>query len=142
MSEEMSKGEWHAFVMAGTRTAKLAVPRQSGAPHVAPIWIVLDGDDVIFTTGRGSLKGRTLRRNGWVTLCVDDETPPFAFVVITGEAEISDDPEALLRWATEIGSRYMGADRAAEFGRRNAVPEELLVRVRPTHIVARGGISD
>jgi hypothetical protein len=36
--------------------------------------------------------------------------------------------------AARIGGRYMGADRADEFGRRNAVAGELLVRVQPTKV--------
>ena len=35
-----------------------------------------------------------------------------------------------------IGGRYMGSDRAEAFGARNAMPGELLVRLRPTRIVA------
>jgi hypothetical protein len=36
----------------------------------------------------------------------------------------------------------MGAEQAEAFGRRNAVPTELLVRVTPTKVVAQTGISD
>lgn len=36
----------------------------------------------------------------------------------------------------------MGAERADEFGRRNAVPGELVVRVRPTNVNAEFDISD
>jgi PPOX class probable F420-dependent enzyme len=142
MSREMTHDEWQAFVLEGTRTAKLATSRSDGRPHVAPVWFVLDGDDVIFNTGEASVKGRSLRDDPRVALCVDDETPPFSFVVIEGVAEISRDLEASLQWATAIGGRYMGAEVAEEFGRRNAVASELLVRVRPTRVIARAGIAD
>jgi PPOX class probable F420-dependent enzyme len=138
----MSDDERRAFLLAGTRTAKLSVLRASGAPHVAPIWFVLDGDDAIFTTGADTVKGKALLRDTRVALCVDDEQPPFAFVLIEGTATITEDPEPLLHWATLIGGRYMGADRAEEFGRRNGVPGELLVRVRAERIVAKSHISD
>ena len=138
----MSHDEWRAFVLEGTRTGKLATVRADGSPHVAPIWFVLDGDDVIFHTGESSVKGTALRRDPRVSLCVDDEDPPFAFVLIEGTAELSRDLDESLRWATAIGGRYMGADRAEEFGRRNAVVTELLVRVRPTRVIARAAIAD
>jgi PPOX class probable F420-dependent enzyme len=93
-------------------------------------------------TGADSIKGKALRRDPRVSLCVDDETPPFAFVLIDGTAELSEDLDVMLAWATQIGGRYMGAEQAERFGRRNAVPGELLVRVRPTHVVARSGITD
>jgi PPOX class probable F420-dependent enzyme len=142
MAYEMSDDERRAFLLHATRTAKLATTRADRRPHVAPIWFVLDGDDVIFTTGRDTVKGRTLRRDPRVSLCVDDATPPFAFVIIDGLAELSDDLDEMLAWATAIGGRYMGQDQAEQFGRRNAVEGELLVRVRATHVVARGAIAD
>jgi hypothetical protein len=75
-------------------------------------------------------------------LVVDEGTPPFDFVTIEGRVEISEDPDESLRWATVIGGRYMGADRAEEFGRRNAVPGELLVRLRPDKIIAIADMTD
>jgi PPOX class probable F420-dependent enzyme len=138
----MSDDERRTFLRAGTRTAKLGVVRANGAPHVAPIWFVLDGDDMIFTTGRDTIKGKALRRDPRVVLCVDDDTPPYAFAIIEGGAIVSDDLDEMLMWATKLGARYMGTERAEEFGRRNAVPEEILVRVTPTKINAQKGISD
>lgn len=139
---KMTEEQWRAFVSAGTRTGKLATVRSDGSPHVVPVWFVLDGDDVVFNTGKGTVKGRNLARDGRVALCVDDDRPPFAFVTLRGRAEISEDPVELRRWATRIGGRYMGEDRAEEFGARNAVPGELLVRVRIEKVTAEGDVSD
>jgi PPOX class probable F420-dependent enzyme len=137
----MTHEQWREFVMTGTRTAKLAVTRADGSPHVTPVWFVLDGDDFILNTGESTLKGRALRRDPRVSLCVDDQQPPFSFVVVRGEATLSDDLAELQRWAAIIGGRYMGAERAAEFGTRNGVPGELLVRIRPSRVIAEAGIS-
>jgi PPOX class probable F420-dependent enzyme len=137
----MTTEQWHAFVMAGTLTGKLAVTRADGRPHVTPIWFVLDGDDVMLNTGTDSIKGKALRRDPRVCLSVDDQLPPYSFVVIDGVAEISEDMGELRRWAAAIGGRYMGADRAQEFGVRNAVPGELLVRIRPTSVIAQADIA-
>ena len=146
--KEMTGPERRAFLLHGTRTGKLATVRPDGRPHIAPIWFVLDdsagGDDlvVVFTTGADTVKGRAIRRDPRVALVVDDEQPPFAYVLIEGTAEVSDDLDQMLDWAIHIGGRYMGADRAEAFGRRNAVPGELLVRVTPTKVLARTGLSD
>jgi PPOX class probable F420-dependent enzyme len=139
---EMSDDERRAFLHEGTRTGKLATVRHDGRPHVVPIWFVLDGDDIVLTTGADTVKGRNIRRDGRVSLCVDDESPPYSFVMVEGEATVGEDRDELLRWATRLGGRYMGEDRAEEFGRRNAVAGELLVRVRPANIVARANIAD
>lgn len=139
----MTPAEWRTFLTTPVRTAKLATVRTDGRPHVAPIWIALDDDDtVVFTTGAGTVKGRNILAEPRVTLCVDDERPPFAFVVIEGTAEVSEDPATMLAWATRIGGRYMGEDRAEQYGRRNAVAGELLVRVSPTRVTARKDIAD
>jgi PPOX class probable F420-dependent enzyme len=139
----MSEAEWKAFLTSEPRTAKLATTRKDGRPHVAPIWIDLDDDGtIVFTTGADTLKGRSIRRDPRVCLCVDDDRPPFSFVVAEGTVEVSEDLDDLLVWATRIGGRYMGAEKADAFGRRNAVPGELLVRLTPAHVVAHAGISD
>ena len=83
-----------------------------------------------------------MRRDPRVSLCVEEEEPPFHFVVIEGSSEPTAGDPDLLYWATRIGGRYMGADRADEYGRRNAVEGELLVRVTPQKIVAYKNISD
>lgn len=139
----MTDHEWRAFITQGTRTGKLATTRKDGRPHVAPIWFDVDTDGtIVFTTAAESLKGKAVQRDGRVCLCVDDETPPYAFVTIEGLAKVSEDLGPMLEWATRIGGRYMGPENAEAYGRRNAVPGELLVRVTPTNVVARSGIAD
>ncbi len=138
----MTPDETRAFLLAGTRTAALATVRGDGRPHVAPVWFTLDGDDLLFNTGENTIKGANLRRDGRVALMVDDEEPPFAFVSIEGDVSLSDDIDTMRYWATRIAARYMGEDQAEAYGKRNAVPGELLVRVHPTKIVAVNGIAD
>jgi PPOX class probable F420-dependent enzyme len=138
----MTDDQRRAFLLDGTRTGILATVRRDGRPHAAPIWFTLDGDDVIFTTGADTVKGRNLRRTGRALVVVDESTPPFDFVTVEGAVEISEDLDEMLRWATVLGGRYMGTDQAEAFGRRNAVPGELLIRLRPAKIVAKAGIAD
>ena len=142
MGHRMTEEEWRAFVSAGTRTGKLATTRADGTPHVAPVWFLLDGDDVVFNTGKDTVKGRNITRDGRVALCVDDDRPPFAYVVLRGRAEVSEEPGPLREWATRLAARYMGEDVAEEFGARNGVPGELLVRVRVDKVLAESGVAD
>ncbi|MGZ8801668.1 MAG: PPOX class F420-dependent oxidoreductase, partial [Mycobacterium sp.] len=113
-----------------------------GRPLVAPVWFIVDGQQLVFNTGKNTAKGRALSRDPRVVLCIDDDRPPFSFVQIQGTAAISEDPEELLDTATRIGGRYMGEDRAEEFGRRNGVPGELIVRVTPTKVVKAFDVAD
>jgi PPOX class probable F420-dependent enzyme len=137
----MTPDEVRAFLSHGTRTAKLATSGPDGHPHVMPVWFVLDGEELVFTTSGDSVKGRNLRRDPRAAVVVDEEVAPYAFVHIRGQVTLSEDPEELLRFATSIGGRYMGTDRAEEFGRRNAVPGELLVRLRPERVIATADVA-
>jgi len=128
-----------AFLSSGTRTAKLGWTAADGRPLVAPVWFVVGGPDdapeLLFNTGRSTAKGRAILRDPRLVICVDMERPPYAYVQVQGVATVSEDPGELVASATLIGRRYMGADRAEEFGRRNGVPGELLVKLRPTKVV-------
>lgn len=146
MARQMSRAEWQAFVQRGTRTGKLGVTRKNGSPHVTPVWFVLDsvGDEdfVVFNTGRAGVKGSALRRDPRFALTVDEETAPYSFVFIEAEADLIEDLDEMLTWATKIGGRYMGAEQAEAFGKRNAVPEEYLVRGRITRVTALADLAD
>ncbi|NUT51535.1 MAG: PPOX class F420-dependent oxidoreductase [Saccharothrix sp.] len=136
-------GWWREFVSAApARTGKLAIVRKDGSPHVTPVWVDLDGGTLVFTTSLESIKGRAIGRDGRVSICLDDEHPPFAYVTVSGRAEVDDDPEQVRYWTGRIGARYMGAQRANEFAERNAVPGEVVVRIRDAKIVAKPSIAD
>lgn len=140
---EMTAQEWRAFLRSPVRPAMLATVRPDGRPHVAPIWIDVDDDDtVVFTTGATTAKGRAIQADGRVAICVDDDQPPFSFVLVEGTAQVSTAFDDLLRWSTRIAGRYMGEAKAEAFGRRNAVEGELLVRVTPARVVAHKNIAD
>ncbi len=128
--------EHREFLLAGTRTAKLAYTAADGRPLIAPVWFTVDGDAVTFCTGADTAKGRALRRDPRVSICVDLEARPYAFVQIQGVAELIDDVDEARRISTIVGARYMGEDRAEEFGARNGVPGEYTVRVTPTKVIS------
>ena len=132
----LSDPQVREFLASGTRTGKLAYLAASGRPLVTPVWFIVEGDSLVFNTGKETAKGRALARDPRTSLCADLEEPPFAFVQVQGDAELSEDPAELLRTATAIAARYMGAGRAEEVGRRDAAPGELVVRLRPVKVVA------
>ena len=144
MGYNQAPADWwkHFIDSTPAHTGKLAVVRADGSPHVAPVWIARDGDQIVFMTSAATVKGKSILRDGRVSLCVDNETPPFDFVTINGTTTTATDPDELLRWATLIAGRYMGADQAEQYGRRNAVPPEMVVRVTVTKVVATVDVAD
>ena len=141
--KSMSPAEWREFLLFRTRTGKVATTRSNGHAHVAPVWFVLDGNELVFTTGKTSVKGKNLLRDSHVMISVDDEQPPFAFVLIDSVATVEElQPEKLLPWTTRIASRYVAPGQADVYGKRNAVEGELLVRVPLMKVIAQKGIAD
>lgn len=130
------------LVRGRARPGVLSTTRADGRPHAAPIWYDVQDGVVYFNTGADTVKGRNLRRSGQAVLTVQDDVAPFSFVTVTGGVELIDDLDQVRRWAARIGGRYMGADRAQEYGDRNGVPGELLVRLTPAHIVAATDVAD
>ena len=124
------------FLSTGTRTGKLGYAASDGRPLVVPIWFVVDGDELLFNTGSATAKAKAMRRDARVVLTVDLEEPPYGFVMVQGTVSITEQLDEVRRIATLTGGRYMGADRAEEFGARNGVPGELGLRITPTKVIA------
>ena len=146
---EMSKAETRRFLMQGTFTGKLATVKEDGSSHVVPIWFVMDHTnskvrlgDIILTTGIESIKAKNIHRNKGVSICIDDQTPPFSFVTIFGTAKIFHyRQKEVLKWATKIAERYMGKRNANIYGRRNSGEGTVLIRIKPTRILAEKDIA-
>lgn len=148
----MNQNEIYNFLTSGTMTAKISSASLRGKPHIAPVWFVVDGKSnqdvsniiIVFTTWSKSLKARNLLLNPQVSLCVDDQTPPYSFVIVNGIADIDQSPDEkeLLKYTTRIAERYMGKENAERYGKRNAVPGEFIVKIRPTKIIAQKNVSD
>jgi|SRR5712692_10174556 len=134
--------EHRHFLLDQVHTGKLATVRKDGRPHVVPVWFDLNGDTLVFNTWHTTVKAANIRRDPRVCLCVDDEKPPFTYIMIEGLATLLADRDALLHWATRIAGRYMGTELAEAYGQRNAVEGELLVLVRPTRVVFEKNIAD
>jgi PPOX class probable F420-dependent enzyme len=146
---EMFKAEIARFLMHGTFTGKLATVKKDGSSHVVPIWFVLDNGkgrskvgDIIFTTGETSVKANNIQRDSRVSICIDDQKPPFSFVTIYGTAKIYPyKQKEALKWATKIAERYMGKKNAETYGRINGGEGAVVVRINPTRVIAEKDIS-
>jgi PPOX class probable F420-dependent enzyme len=141
---EMSKDEIRSFLLQGTFTGKLGTINKNGTPHIVPIWFTLDHEDnIIFNTGSKSIKAQNILRDNRVRLCVDDQVPLFSFVTIDGIAEIisNANQKELFKWAKTIAARYMGNDKAEEYGKRNSSEDELLIKIKPTKVIGQKDIA-
>jgi PPOX class probable F420-dependent enzyme len=147
----MTKSEIKKFLMKDTFTGKLATVKKNGSPNVVPIWFVVEEinsrnrntvGNIYFTTGRDSVKAKNIQRDSRVSICVDDQTSPFSFVSIYGNAKLIPYRQIeVLKWATKIADRYMGKKNAKAYGERNSGEDEVLVRIRPIKIIAEKDVA-
>ena len=138
----MDKQQWMAFILDGTRTGKLATVKPNGRPHVVPIWFIMEGDALVFSSGAETAKTRNLRQNPYATVCIDEEAFPYAFVMLECTATIDACPVTeQLPYTTEIARRYVPGAQAEEFGQRNAAESEVIIRLVPDKVIAWGGMS-
>ncbi len=121
-------------------TTMSRMPPRVSRPHVAPVWFTVDGRDLVFSTSSRSVKARNLNRDPRVAVTVDDETPPFAFVSITGHARLITRPDDFPSWTTRIATRYVGAQRGPELGKLYTEMDDLLVRVHIDSLTARADV--
>ncbi len=123
-------GAW-AFLREGSRPAVFASVRPDGRPHAVPTWYAIDDGERVFTTWHTTVKADNIRRDPRVSVVVQDPEPPYDYVTVE-RALLFDDLTECRRISTILGAKYMGGDRADEFGARNGVEGELVVRVRAT----------
>jgi PPOX class probable F420-dependent enzyme len=130
----MTDDEIWTYLRSAVRAGVLSTVRPDGRPHLAPVWWQVEGDQLVFNTWSTSIKGRNIAANRAIAILVQDDQPPYTYVVVEGTASISEDPIELRRVAAELGGRYMGAETSESYGERNGVAGELLITLAPTNL--------
>ena len=124
--------------------SKLGIINKNGTPHVVSICFTMDDeDDMIFNTSGKSIKAQNIRRHNRVRICVDDQIPLNSLILLMGIADIiSDKPTEIFKWAKIIAARYMGNDKAEEYGKRNSSEGEFLIKIKPTKVIGQKDIAE
>jgi PPOX class probable F420-dependent enzyme len=142
MPERMSRAEWERF-LAERRVAVLATLGPEGEPVLTPIWYLYRDGLLYMRTGRESVKARNVGRDPRVTLCVQDERPPYRSVSVHGRASVEVEEEGL---SAVISRRYLGAvageaylRMAREAGEQSA---EVTLVMRPERVLTQDFSAD
>jgi len=136
MSLVMSVEERDQF-LAGVHVGVLSVAAGDGrGPLAVPVWYDYQaGGQVSVITGRSSRKGRAIRAAGRMSLCAQDENPPYRYVSVEGPVVLEElDPAERLAMAR----RYLGPEGGDRYVASNPDPEREMVmfRMRPEHWVS------
>jgi PPOX class probable F420-dependent enzyme len=108
MSElTMGKIQREAF-LADLHVGVVTIARADEAPLAVPVWYSYEpGGDVQFVFESTSEKIKLLRATGEASLCVQNESMPYKYVVVSGPTVVGDTDEALER---SLAHRYLGAE--------------------------------
>jgi len=115
-------------LLDGKNFATVATVNPDGGPQTSVVWILRDGDTVLFSAIATRRKVLNLTRDPRVSLTVFDTANPYQSVELRGTAELSGDPGKSLPRA--LSQKYLGEDPPPE-------PDEvvrLIVRVTPDKV--------
>lgn len=141
MPRSLNDQEILAFIMEAPRTGHVATVREDGRPHVATIWLTVDGGDIVFVTSSESVKAKNLRQRSFAAIAVDDDRPPFSNVALEGPVTMSGDMEQVRRWARVIAARYIGEEGAKAFVEMEEFPDDLVCRLTPSHMTGLANMA-
>jgi PPOX class probable F420-dependent enzyme len=133
MSLAMSVEEREQF-LAGLHVGVLSVAAGGDrGPLTVPVWYDYDpGGPVSVITGRDSRKGQAIAAAGRMSLCAQDENPPYRYVSVEGPV-VFDEPDLDERLA--MARRYLGTDGGDRYVADNPDPddENVIIRMTPEH---------
>ena len=119
--------------------ADLATVRPDGRPHVAPVGYIVENGKAFVVARAETVKVRNIRHNPRVSLSIAPNRVPFKYVVLEGEARLTDNNVA--HWVERLSVRYYGPERGRAFARRKLAEESyLLLEVQVHRVVAQ--VSD
>jgi PPOX class probable F420-dependent enzyme len=110
--------------------ASLATLNPDGSPQITPLWVGLDGDDVMFNTAQGRKKARNLERDARVAVTIIDPDDQYNVVAFRGTVidVTTDGADADI---DALAKKYLGVDT---YPMRSADEVRIIVRVRTDHI--------
>lgn len=105
---DMLPSERREFVRTH-RTCVFGTPRRADGPAMSIVYYVpTDSDELLVSTMRDRTKAKVISRNPKVSLCVLDETWPFAYLQVYCDADVDDDRDLVVEVMMAVGGRMSG----------------------------------
>ena len=122
-------------LLEGRNFVHVATLMEDGSPQVTPVWVDVDGDEVLINTAVGRLKDRNLRRDGRVALSLTDPENPYRALTIRGEVVEMIEGDEAERHIDALAKKYLDAE---VYPYRQAGERRVKVRIRPERVSLGG----
>jgi len=99
----MTRQEMEEF-LSEAHIARIATVKKDGSPHVAPVWFLWEGGQLVIVTYTDSLKVKNLKRDNRVAVVIDISDPGKG-VIVEGEATVSKD--RVEETTRRVSAKYM-----------------------------------
>jgi nitroimidazol reductase NimA-like FMN-containing flavoprotein (pyridoxamine 5'-phosphate oxidase superfamily) len=114
--------------------AVISIPEQNRGPLAVPVWYLYEpGGDFCIWTGPKTRKGILLRSAERISVCIQDQSPPYKYVSVEGPVRI--EPMDFERYVRSMAYRYFNPEQAerylVEIGGAAGVAKDILVRIKP-----------
>jgi len=116
-------------LLDGRNFATIATVSRDGSPQASVVWILRDGDTVLFSSTSGRQKVRNLTRDPRISISIFDVENPYNSAEIRGHAVLAEDATGSL--PRDLSQKYLGEDPPAD-------PDgtvRLVVRVIPEKVI-------
>jgi PPOX class probable F420-dependent enzyme len=131
MAVKLADAQRHVFEKPNY--GHLATLMPDGSPQVSPVWVDVDGDDILVNTALGRRKAENVRRDPRVAISIIDNADPFTMVAVRGKAEL--DETGAEEHIDALARKYLGIER---YPNRAPGERRVLIRIHPEHVAGMG----
>jgi len=127
----MTRQEMEEF-LSEAHIARIATVKKDGSPHVAPVWFLWEGGQLVIVTYTDSLKVKNLKRDNRVAVVIDISDPGKG-VIVEGEVTVSTD--GIAETTRRVSAKYMKPEELDSYLESVLKVPLSVITVRPKKIM-------
>ena len=117
----------HRTFPAEKRFAVVGTKNPDGSPHLAVMWYLVDGDDIVVNSVQGRIKDRNLAADPRMSVLVEDG---YRWIRIDGRAKIEHDQAIARADIRRLAARYYEDERKVEEAMKNNFSKQHRITYR------------
>ena len=119
-----------AKLFQGKNFVSFSTLMKDGSPHVAPVWVDIDGNTILINTAVGRVKEKNVKRDNRVALSIFDHQNPYDMVAIRGKViELTTDGAD--EHIDKLAKKYFGLDK---YPYHSPDEKRIIVKIKPEKI--------